>query len=178
MKKIFNSENIQLNLELNRNNSVNNIFGKLEFLIDGRNLSNSEENNLSYFYVDCESLKLMLEGNSKIENDLFLIQNQEILSLWQEWRNYNSGSSTEEDETENVQFFDRNFFKTGNPFKSYFFDEIMIFYVIEDRLIKFKYWNKLDPSTVFNIQTSKEHLIECLESFMSFFTLAVSDLQK
>ncbi|PTT68034.1 hypothetical protein, partial [Chryseobacterium sp. HMWF001] len=76
MKKIHESKNVKLEVELDSNNSFDNIFGKLKFMIDGKDIAtNKEKNNLSYFYVDCEHLKSILENNTNIENKLFSIEN-------------------------------------------------------------------------------------------------------
>lgn len=80
MKKIHESKNVKLEVELSKNISFDNIFGKLKFIIDGKDIAtNKEENNLSYFYVDCKYLKSAFENNIDVENELFFLNNEEIL---------------------------------------------------------------------------------------------------
>lgn len=169
MKKIYESKNIVLEVELSKNISFNNIFGKLKFIINGKNIANDNENNLSYLYVDFESLKLLLEKNIKVENELFQRTNKEILFIWNEWENYNLNFDLTNEEDYNVKFFDRNYFKTSNIFNSFFFDDIMIFYIIEDNFLKFKYWYKLDGNIIYEANLNKEELINTINSFLSFF---------
>jgi len=170
MKKIHKSKNVILEVELDSNNSFDNIFGKLKFVIDGKDIAtNKEENNLSYFYVDCKYLKSALENNIDIENELFFKNNEEILSLWKDWENYKSSFDITHEEPENVKLFDRNYFKTGNIFNSFFFDDIMIFYNIENDLIKFKFWYKLNTTEIYEINVNKSELISSINSFLIFF---------
>jgi len=170
MKKIHESKNVKLEVELSKNISFDNIFGKLKFIIDGKDIAtNKEENNLSYFYVDCEYLKSALENNIDVENELFFLNNEEILSLWKEWENYKSNFDIIDEEPENVKLFDRNYFRTGNIFNSFFFDDIMIFYVTEIDYIKFKYWYKLNGSEIYEININKNELISSINSFLIFF---------
>lgn len=178
MKKIHESKNIKLEVELDSNNSFDNIFAKLKYIIDGKDIATSkEENNLSYFYVDCESLKSILENNISAENKLFFKENNEILFLWNEWENYKLNFDSLDEEPENVKFFDRNYFRTGNIFNSFFFDEIMIFYVIKNDLVKFKYWYKLNGSEIYEIIVNKDELISSLNSFLIFFNTINNDFK-
>ncbi|MCS4300674.1 hypothetical protein [Chryseobacterium sp. BIGb0232] len=171
MNTIYESKNLVLEVELCHNNSFNNLFGTLKWIIDGRDIANKDENNLSYFYVDCESLKAILEANTTIKNDLFYISDALILQHWKEWEDF-MDLITEDPEiegTENVIFFDRNYFKTGNILTSFFFDEIMIFYTLENNIIKFKYWYKQNGTEIYEIQIQKDTLIACTSSFLAFF---------
>lgn len=176
MKKIHESQNVVLEVELSRNISSDNLFGKLRWTINGKNIANEEENNLSYFYTDCETLKLILEKNTEVENPLFNKENEEILSYWREWENFKLHFDTICEEPENVKFFDRNYFKTGNIFNSFFFDDIMIFYVIGNDLIKFKYWYQLNGSEIYEISVHKNELISSIDSFLRFFNTTNQDL--
>lgn len=177
MKKIHESKNIILEVELSKNISFDNVFGKLKFIIDNKNIVNEEENNLSYFYTDCESLKQVLKKNINIENELFSRENEQILSLWKEWENYNLNFDSTDEEPENVKFFDRNYFRTAHIFSSFFFDDIMIFYVIENDLIKFKYWNKLGGSKIYEINVNTSELINSIDSFLIFFNTTNNHLK-
>ncbi|MFN4364434.1 hypothetical protein [Chryseobacterium hispalense] len=170
MRKIHESTSIILGVELDSNNSFDNIFGKLKFIIDGKDIAtDKEDHNLSYFYVDCKYLKSVLENNDNIENILFLKKNEEILSLWREWEDYKSNFDIATEESQNVKLFDRNYFKTGNIFNSFFFDEIMIFYITENDNIKFKFWYKVEGSEIYELKTSKAELLNCIKSFIDFF---------
>ncbi|UKB82436.1 hypothetical protein LF887_15635 [Chryseobacterium sp. MEBOG06] len=172
MINIYNSKSIKLEVELSQNISFDNIFGRLNFTIHNQNLSNNEEANLAYLFVDFEYLKIRLEANEIIKNDLFYIADESILLYWKEWEIFMDSiniEETEEKKTENAIFFDRNYFRTGNIFSSFFFDDIMIFYVIENDLIKFKYWNKLCGSKIYEIGVNKSELISSINSFLTFF---------
>lgn len=172
MEKIYESENIILEVELCDNNSFDNLFGKLKFIIDGKDLANKDENNLSYFYVDLECLKLILEKNETIQNDLFYISNECILQYWKEWEIYIKTitiENIERETTENADFFDRNYFKTGNVFTSFFFDEIMTFFILENDEVKFKYWDKSNGSKVYEAHARKSEFIDASDTFLNFF---------
>ncbi len=171
MNIIYESKNLILEVELSHNNSFNNLFGTLKWIIDGRDIANKDENNLSYFYVDCENLKAILETNKTIKNDLFYLSDELILQYWKEWEDCKDliTEGFERESTENVAFFDRNYFKTGNILMSFFFDEIMIFYTLENNIIKFKYWYKQNGTEIYEIQVHKDILIACMSSFLTFF---------
>lgn len=172
MEKIYESENIILEVELCEDNSFDNLFGKLKFIIDGKDLANKDENNFSYFYVDLECLKLILEKNETIQNDLFYISNEYILQYWKEWEIYMKTITIENIEgetTENADFFDKNYFKTGNVFTSFFFDEIMTFFVLENDEVKFKYWDKSNGSEVHEVHAKKSEFIDATDAFLTFF---------
>lgn len=171
MNTIYEAQNLILEVELSHNNSFNNLFGTLKWIIDGRDIANKDENNLSYFYVDCEYLKATLEANTTIKNDLFYLSDELILQYWKEWEDFKDliTEGSKKENTENIDFFDRNYFKTGNILTSFFFDEIMIFYSLENNIIKFKYWYKQNGTEIYEIQVYKDTLIACMDAFLTFF---------
>lgn len=168
MINIFQSDNISIKVQLSNNNYFDSIFGKLNFQLKNKRISDNEEHNLSFFYVDCDILDTFLTKNDSIENDLFQLDDFHIVEYWKRWKKFTENTDIIENETPEVEFFNDNFFRNGVIFRSSFFNHLFIFFVLENSIIRLVIWSEEDLK-VLRIDIPKEEFIEALNSFKIFF---------
>nr|WP_294859432.1 hypothetical protein [uncultured Fluviicola sp.] len=168
MTTIFQTDNITIKVQLSNHNSFDSIFGRLNFELKNERISDNEEHNLSFFYVDCDILETFLTKNDSIENDLFQLDDSHLIEYWKRWKNFTENVDLIKNETPEVEFFNDNFFKNGVIFRSSFFNHIFIFFVLKNSIIRFVIWSEKDLKVI-RIDISKEELIKALNSFKNFF---------
>jgi hypothetical protein len=167
MISIFDHNDIKIAVELSEDSYKDNLFACLDFRLGDDRLSNNNENNLSFFFVDCEVLELFLDNHETIQNPLFDLVDSEIIRHFELWQKFSDGTLVDEESSE-VVFFNDNFFKNGRIFKSKFFDHLSIFFVADKTNLSFKYWDDSNPM-IRTYDIARHDFISALREFQIKF---------